>query len=1233
MVGAWFLAVALCVPGTASDRGSGSNETARPVEIPRRYRVTGETNPVFNRARGYLDKGKLQIAVSNYGNFVDWDHNPAGLWGNFMYIPNLSLMVGIPGELKFLEQRDWIDLGGNVYLTRNFGDIKFLFLDDTLGTEKSDLGALSQPNEWYYDPNANELYLYSPRPPAERKLVARMAWAYAYDEQGQIIDTNNNGVADPDDFYGSPDSKGTSVIESWMDRTGGLRTDWEAADRSKLKTFSGDLTAGEVYGGIYTREDDTYPLLATSGLPETWPIVGYDEETGTAIRKWPGWWADKEIDGVWVQDSGRFVSDQDVYLVFDDRWADYPGHDDVASVKGKQGHPLGLRVFATAHSYGRAYAEDIIFITMKIVNVSNDPTYVLPDGSAPNGGEGWDYSGAYVGFYFDVDSYSALANGSFAGRTNDDDMMGYITEHDIAYIYDKDDKSGGYTGLAYTGIKLLDSPNSSSYLDLNGDGVVNTADLNGDGRIDDRFPGDFLGMTDWHWFDWYTRPGVATAETNSGPFTGDDQTPPATNKEMIQYQVMSGDTAIPALQQEWYFHPDPQGRTNPHFDSIESLEQDNPEGLDCVFIMSSGPFDFPRGDTVNFSFCVLMGQNREDLIRNAEMAQIMYDLHYQGFSPPTAPTVSAVPGNQRVELFWDDAAEYSLDIVTGYADFEGYKVYKSTDGGITWGDPERDIIYDNTGVAVGWKPIAIFDYTAEEDISRYGREISGPDPLAPWFSLGENAGLQHSFVDEDVENGVEYTYAVTAYDIGIEPPYTIEWVIDSVLTADSTWQVFYLPETTWSENNPDRWFGLASLENAKGNNVTDPQFVKVIPTAMATNITGQIQFIPGADNFGNGVFRFQVVDLEALTGDDYQVVIHAEPSDPLYDNSPPYANPTFSVFRVTGGDTAVVITRSGDTLYHSDQIGYFGYPEKNTDFFDGIRLGLTNYRPAELASQGYIKEMKWGPGGAILFVGYYGEDTLEISLQPKQVIPVFHDYRFEFGPLGLDTTDIVPLPFPGYGTMLLPFRITNLMTGQVPQISANDFGEDGSVNMGNPDEYEADGKWNRGEALTLIEKQVDYVNPDEAIPTWLVTIAWSGTSPAEFPWTETHVCTVVTKKPFFDGDTWTFSTRDLVTPAAVTEEMLRQVKVVPNPYLVSARWEQVAYQKKLQFQNLPDKCTVKIFTLGGDLVRILKKDDPFRGDLDWDLTTYNRQEVAPGLYIFTVEAGGQKYIGKFAIVR
>ena len=54
------------------------------------------------------------------------------------------------------------------------------------------------------------------------------------------------------------------------------------------------------------------------------------------------------------------------------------------------------------------------------------------------------------------------------------------------------------------------------------------------------------------------------------------------------------------------------------------------------------------------------------------------------------------------------------DVVTGYSDFEGYKIYKSKDGGSTWGNAE-DMIYDVDGVFAGWRPYQQFDLSREKD--------------------------------------------------------------------------------------------------------------------------------------------------------------------------------------------------------------------------------------------------------------------------------------------------------------------------------------------------------------------------------------------------------------------------------------------------------------------------------------------------------------------------------------
>ena len=79
-------------------------------------------------------------------------------------------------------------------------------------------------------------------------------------------------------------------------------------------------------------------------------------------------------------------------------------------------------------------------------------------------------------------------------------------------------------------------------------------------------------------------------------------------------------------------------------------------------------------------------------------------LNIKGFTSPTIPKLESEVGDQYIKLYWDQLADSSKDVVTGYYDFEGYKIYKSIDNGLNWGS-ENDKIFDNTGVHVGWRPL------------------------------------------------------------------------------------------------------------------------------------------------------------------------------------------------------------------------------------------------------------------------------------------------------------------------------------------------------------------------------------------------------------------------------------------------------------------------------------------------------------------------------------------------
>ncbi|MBN1541683.1 hypothetical protein JW992_06020 [candidate division KSB1 bacterium] len=123
-----------------------------------------------------------------------------------------------------------------------------------------------------------------------------------------------------------------------------------------------------------------------------------------------------------------------------------------------------------------------------------------------------------------------------------------------------------------------------------------------------------------------------------------------------------------------------------------------------------------------------------------------------------------------------------------------------------------------------------------------------------------------------------------------------------------------------------------------------------------------------------------------------------------------------------------------------------------------------------------------------------------------------------------------------------------------------------------------------------------------------------------------------------------------ISPANPVAQTLDNVKVVPNPYIGSAVWNNPLpsdinpWEHRLQFINLPADAVIKIFTLDGDFVdeiqagqSVRKGTQSVEGNTsvaEWDMITRNDQEAAPGLYIFLVDSPslGQT-TGKFVIIR
>lgn len=110
-----------------------------------------------------------------------------------------------------------------------------------------------------------------------------------------------------------------------------------------------------------------------------------------------------------------------------------------------------------------------------------------------------------------------------------------------------------------------------------------------------------------------------------------------------------------------------------------------------------------------------------------------------------------------------------------------------------------------------------------------------------------------------------------------------------------------------------------------------------------------------------------------------------------------------------------------------------------------------------------------------------------------------------------------------------------------------------------------------------------------------------------------------------------------------------KVFVYPNPYRFDGAYRKRGLEGRnrsdlppnrtriINFANLPPKCTIRIFTIDGDLVREIFHDmdpaDPMSSHENWNLITRNTQLVVSGMYYWTVEEpNGEVQIGTLVVI-
>jgi len=132
-----------------------------------------------------------------------------------------------------------------------------------------------------------------------------------------------------------------------------------------------------------------------------------------------------------------------------------------------------------------------------------------------------------------------------------------------------------------------------------------------------------------------------------------------------------------------------------------------------------------------------------------------------------------------------------------------------------------------------------------------------------------------------------------------------------------------------------------------------------------------------------------------------------------------------------------------------------------------------------------------------------------------------------------------------------------------------------------------------------------------------------------------------------DRPMYTFSTMDLQTQVSDADEAkkaLDLINVVPNPYYAYSSYENTKLENTIKITNLPEKCTIKIYTLNGTLIKSFNIDQPATArntmgvavtSQNWDLNNQAGIPIASGLYIIHVDVPGvgEKTLKWFGVMR
>jgi hypothetical protein len=782
----------------------------------------------------------------------------------------------------------------------------------------------------------------------------------------------------------------------------------------------------------------------------------------------------------------------------------------------------------------------------------------------------------------------------------DDNLNGVIDES-----RGQPDESGNiqYLYVGYRSINYFTGNGLSNYLlderrddgiDNDGDWTTSPEDIGDDVGADGLAP----GVRDY--------PGLDFGESDGIPTSGE----PHFDKTDIDETDQLGLTGVNLYQWDGANNQqyNDEGYWNLMVPGIFTVAQ---QGGNYELLFGSGYFPMAAGQTERISMGLICGLTRPELLSNTQNVALAYNNNYNFAKAPNVPTVRAVPGDNRVTLFWDDFAEQSEDPITG-RDFEGYRIYRSTDPGFNDGGYITEARF---GTKLWSIPIAQFDLA--NDI--YGIQWSVPT-LGVQFDLGSDTGLRHYWVDTTAVNGTTYFYAVTSYDHGSIPvdPVTGMRVVTNPI--DPRYPVDTL------QIDPSECAKFVAIQGTgdieKGKNV-----VVVRPEALTA---GYIQaelsesgITSGANNTAQGTVNFRIIDATQIK-DNHTYEITFSDSSSGSGATLTRSTESFTLVDITGGNTVLLnnpMTGGVDGLPVVDgfQLEFADNPET---------LGLDS------ANSG------WSRTGipSYNFTAYFSTSNPPVEL-------IADDFEISFADVGVGVSE----PF-WRGTTLVPgipvnFTIVNTRTNQAVPFA---FREVDTVRGGA-------GVLSWGGASGRSTDEIIFLTahpeiPDSMIPSWWVRYNIpSGTNPDTIVPGPGDVLTLSLNKPFLPNDRFEFTVLDDRTDNELAKADMERIKVVPNPYIVTNSWEPSnpysdgRGERELHFTHLPPRCTIRIFNVRGQLVNTLEHEGgpggqeqvpEFNGTYTWNMLSRDNLEISYGIYIYHIDAPGiGEKIGKFVVIK